>query len=97
MAVAADFHRDFLTPEYKNLYPTTNISISMNCVYSFVDWIIPYLSRFFKRGLDRKSKSWDLLFCVSCRRFRCNNVLVTRSMYGKYLTQTFWLYTSFWG
>ena len=80
MAVAADFHRDFLTPEYKNLYPTTNISIPMNCVYSFVDWIIPYLSRFFKRGLDRKKQVLRLAFYVSCVRFRCKAMLVNETM-----------------
>lgn len=36
MAVATDFHRDFLIPEQVLTCPTTSVKHPMTCVYSFV-------------------------------------------------------------
>ena len=43
MAVATDFHRDFLIPEQVTC-PTTQNPV-MICVYSFVDITIPHPAR----------------------------------------------------
>ena len=54
MAVATDSHRYFLIPERTAARPTTNISIQMLCVYSFVQYIISYLSAFFNPFLKKR-------------------------------------------
>lgn len=54
MAVAADFHRDFLIPEHtvKQACPTTNtVGVRMPCVYSFVRIIVSYFLKKFKTFL----------------------------------------------
>ena len=49
MAVAADFHRNFLTPERLKEPPDNEYrDIQMNCAYSFVELIISRKIAFFK-------------------------------------------------